>query len=100
MKEPGEKPAAKIVRVIGKVDAATAPDLEKLRALHAAGEKEIVIALADATYISSGLRVLLLNHKRQASNGQMILRNTAPKIMWIMRMCGVGRVFCFTQHPY
>lgn len=82
----------------GRIDASNASKLDQdLLALQAQHPDTLIIDLSDVTYISSsGLRVLLMAHRRQQhSGGQLFLRNPAPKIMHIMTLCGFDQVFAF-----
>ena len=94
-----------VLNVEGRVDALTAPDLDRqLEALGEEGPATIIVDLGGTTYISSsGLRVLLLAHRREAQRGgQLVLRNPPPKIQRVMCMCGFDRVFnivCESEPP-
>ncbi len=82
----------------GRIDASKAPKLEKaLLALHERHPYMLIINLSDVTYISSsGLRVLLMAHRRQQDKGgKLFLQNPPPKIRHIMALCGFDQVFAF-----
>ncbi len=82
----------------GRVDALYAPELdEQLSALHKAGARDIIIDLQDVSYMSSsGLRILLLAHRRQrAEGGQIVLANTPERVLRILRMAGFDQLFEF-----
>jgi len=85
-----------VLQVSGRIDASSALDLdENLKAASRAHPSEIVVDLGGVTYISSsGLRVLLLAHKREKrAGGRLELRNPSPKVLRVMHMCGFDRVF-------
>ncbi|NLG50186.1 MAG: STAS domain-containing protein [Chloroflexi bacterium] len=82
----------------GRIDASNSHKLERdLLALHEQQPGMLIVDLSDVTYISSsGLRVLLMAHRRQqCQGGQLFLRNPSPKIMHIMTLCGFDQVFAF-----
>lgn len=90
-----------VVTAHGRVDAATAPNLEsQLKALLAQGKTQIVVDMADVSYISSsGLKVLLaaLRHSRQ-QQGQLVLCSLQAKVTSILEMIGFDQVFPITQN--
>lgn len=91
-----------VVAAVGRIDAATAPALDaQLLAAYEANKSTVIVELAEATYVSSsGLRILLLAHRRQRSaGGQLLLRNVRPKVMRILRLAGFDRVFVFRLAP-
>ncbi len=84
--------------IAGRIDASNAPKLEQdLIALQEGQPETLVLDLSEVTYISSsGLRVLLMAHKRQQGHsGHLLLRSVPPRVMHIMILCGFDRVFSF-----
>ena len=80
----------------GRYDAQRSAELdEHLRALYEAGASTIVLDLARVTYVSSSsLRVLLLAHRRAvAAGGSIVLANTPSRVLSLLRMAGLDRVF-------
>lgn len=80
--EPLKAPAT-IVKLVGRLDTATAPQAEKeLEPVLSGSLKEVVFDLAELTFISSaGLRVLLGARKTLAARGaQVHLTNLQPQI--------------------
>lgn len=80
--EPGKVPAT-MVRLVGRLDTATAPQAEReIRPVIAGSLKEVVFDLAELTFISSaGLRVLLGARKALSERGaQVHLINLQPQI--------------------
>ncbi len=83
------------VRPTGRIDASNAPDLDiELQALSAQGVDAIWIDLSAVSYLSSsGLRVLLLAHRRQqAHGGRLAVCNPVPKVARVLRMAGLDRI--------
>jgi len=89
-----------VVTIRGRLDAATAPDLEaQLKTLLARGNSHIVVDMAEVTYISSSGLKVLLGALRQArrQRGQLALCNLQPKVASILEMVGFDRVFPIGQ---
>jgi len=85
-----------IVQVEGRVDAATAPLLlERIEAVLDAQPDHLIIDLRAASYVSSsGMRVLLIAHRRQqALGGTLSLVNTPEKILRVFHIAGFDQVF-------
>ena len=77
------------IEVGGRLDATTAPELEKTIDGIPADVKELVIDMEKLEYISSaGLRVLLAAHKKMSKVGAMRVRNICDEIMEILDMTG------------
>ncbi|MGN0619219.1 MAG: STAS domain-containing protein, partial [Ruminiclostridium sp.] len=80
---------ALVIEVGGRLDATTAPELEKTIDGIPADVKELVIDMEKLEYISSaGLRVLLAAHKKMAKVGAMRVRKVCDEIMEILDMTG------------
>lgn len=84
-----------------KIDAATAPELDRqLKKYLEDGEKELIINMEDTIYISSvGLRAFVSAQKkiRAAGEGSMVLCHVAPQIMEIFEVTGFGSVLNFER---
>lgn len=86
--------------VTGRVDASNASELDQaLRALEAQVDGPITVDLSEATYISSsGLRYLLLSHRRQSSKQGMgegpvlHLRHVPPRILRVLQIAGLDHI--------
>ena len=87
--------------VVGRVDASNASELDQaLRTLQDETDgPTITVDLSAATYISSsGLRYLLLAHRRQAAKGTagdqpvVLLRDVPPRIAHVLQIAGLDRV--------
>lgn len=87
-----------LVKVAGRIDHQTAPDLEKaLRAIVAEGRHNIVVDLSDVTYISSaGLKALQATAKSTRSGligGDLRLVGLKPNIKEIFDTIGFTPLF-------
>jgi anti-anti-sigma factor len=94
-----EEKGALIVNITGRVDAVTAPDLEKqLSDLVDTGKNILVTNLGDLEYISSaGLRVILSTAKKlKAAQGDLILvglHGTVKEVFEISGFISIFKVF-------
>lgn len=85
-----------VVKVTGRVDSATAPELEKnLKGLLDAERSRIVLDLQDVEYMSSaGLRVLVAMHKATKQNGGgLCLAQTSERAKEVLDLAGLTPVF-------
>jgi len=86
-----------VVTVAGRIDASTAPDLEKvlLTELILSGKTNVVINFGGVEYISSGgLRVLLVAAKEmKAKNGTLRLCHLSPNVYKIFKLAGFTTIF-------
>lgn len=86
----------------GRLDAATTADLDRrLAALCDNGTRNLLLDLGGATYVSSTvLRTLLLAQRRQQRNGGSLrLVHVPPRIMRILSLAGLDRVFAVDPEP-
>ena len=82
------------VTVSGRIDTATAPELEKYALDHMEGITEMALDLADVEYVSSaGLRALLQIHKDMSKQGKLKLLNINTAVKEIFDMTGFSRIF-------
>lgn len=84
---------ATIMRIEGRLDTTTAPELEK--AINGEGEtlKSLVLDFNGVDYISSaGLRVLLTAQKKMNVQGHMELNNVSEAVMDIFEMTGFADI--------
>ena len=82
-----------ILKIEGRLDTTTAPELEK--AINAEGEalKNLVLDFKGVDYISSaGLRVLLTAQKKMNAQGYMELTNVSEAVMDIFEMTGFADI--------
>jgi len=91
-----------VVPIEGRFDAVRAPALDDhLQALLRAGHLEITLDLARVRYLgSSGLRMLLLAHRRQlAAGGHLTLRRVPPRILRTLQMAGFDQILTIELSP-
>ena len=84
-----------VVTVSGRVDSATAPDLQKaLQALLDAEHNQIVLELKDVDYMSSaGLRVLVSTQKAaKKSGGALRLAQLSTRVEDVFELAGLAPV--------
>ena len=77
------------VKVVGRLDTTTAPELEAALKESFAGVEKLVFDFAALKYLSSaGLRVLLLAQKTMQKQGTMVIRNINDTINEIFEVTG------------
>ena len=91
-----------IVTVSGRIDSATAPELENtLLGLIAAGQSNIVVNMADADYISSaGLKALLsalMKVRKEIPPGNVVISEIKPMLKENFELVGFHRLFDFYE---
>ncbi len=85
-----------VVKVSGRVDSSTAPELEKaLQGLMDSDRNQIVLDLQDTEYMSSaGLRVLVAVHKATKKNGGgLCLAQPSTRVREVLDLAGLTPVF-------
>ena len=85
-----------VVKVSGRVDSATAPELEKsLLGLLDSGRNQIALDLQATEYMSSaGLRVLVAMHKAAKKNGGgLCLAQPSARVKEVLELAGLTPVF-------
>jgi anti-sigma B factor antagonist len=85
-----------IVKVSGRVDSSTAPELEKsLQDLLDSERNRIVLDLQETDYMSSaGLRVLVAVHKATKKNGGgLCLAQPSARVKEVLDLAGLTPVF-------
>lgn len=79
--------------ISGRVDTATAPELEKFIEENTEGVSELILDVKDMSYTSSaGLRVFLKAQKKMNSQGKMIIKNVQSTVMEIFEMTGFSDI--------
>jgi anti-sigma B factor antagonist len=84
-----------VVRVVGELDLATAPEVQhRLAGLALAAERRVVLDVQDVTFLSAaGVRVLLDAHDRVAAHGgRLVLRSPSRLVQRVLQAAGVGDV--------
>lgn len=80
-------------RTEGRVDSATAPELEKQVSAKLADAKELIMDFSQLEYISSaGLRVLLVFQKRMNKQGKMKIVGANAGIKQVFRVTGFDQI--------
>ena len=78
-----------VVEIIGRLDAATAPQLEKELKSSLEGIKNLTLDFSKLEYIASaGLRVLLVAQKRMNKQGSMTIKNVSSEVKEVLDMTG------------
>jgi len=95
-----EMKRCQLVKVSGRIDSATAPELEKtLMDLIEAGKKHIVVNLADVDYISSaGMKALLwalMKVRKLIPAGDVVISQIKPKLKETFELIGFTHLFKF-----
>ncbi len=85
-----------VMSVTGRVDSATAPELEnKLRQLVDSDKNQIVLDLKDVEYMSSaGLRAMVSTLKAvKRVNGDLRISSPSPRVEEVLRLAGLTSIF-------
>lgn len=78
-----------VIRIIGRLDTVTAPDLDKTINEDLDGTKNLVLDVKEMEYISSaGLRVLLAAQKKMNKHGAMKVINACESVMEVFELTG------------
>ena len=91
----GKENNALIVKIIGRMDAVTAPEFEKaLGAWIDESEKHFVVDLSSLEYISSaGLRsILIIAKKLKSLNGKIILAAMGESVNEVFEISGFNSI--------
>ena len=82
-----------IIKVDGRLDTTTAPELEKVINGEGDALKNLVLDFKGVDYISSaGLRVILTAQKKMNVQGHMELNNVSEAVMDIFEMTGFAEI--------
>lgn len=83
-----------ILRLSGRLDTATAPQLETELRASLADVRELVLDFSALEYISSaGLRVLLATHKTMKNqNGVMLVQGANEEILEVFTITGFSEI--------
>jgi anti-sigma B factor antagonist len=95
-----EMKRCQLVKVSGRIDSATAPELEKtLMDLIEAGKKNLVVNLSDVDYISSaGMKALLwalMKVRKLIPAGDVVISQIKPKLKETFELIGFTHLFRF-----
>ena len=84
---------ATTLKIVGRLDTTTAPELEATIDACAAGVKELVLDCSALEYVSSaGLRVILKAQKLMNAQGGMKLTNVNETIMEVFDITGFADI--------
>ena len=82
-----------IVKVVGRLDTTTAPELETSLKESFEGLEKLVLDFGELDYLSSaGLRVLLQAQKTMNKQGEMVVRNVNETISEIFDVTGFADI--------
>ena len=89
-----------VVTVSGRIDSATAPELERvLLGLIESGQKNIIVNLRDTEFISSaGLKALLsalMKVRKMLPPGDVVISEIQPELRESFNLVGFDRLFKF-----
>jgi len=86
-----------VVKIIGRIDSYTAPNLEEvLKSLTEEGRYKIILDLTDVDFLSSkGWWVLIETQKaaKRYNRGELILANVQDRIRESLNLVGMGSYF-------
>lgn len=83
-----------LIRVSGRLDAATAPELQKDLEGTLKPDDDILFDFRDVSFISSGgLRVLLSAYKQVSKRGSIEIVNVTPGVMEVLEVSGFDQLF-------
>lgn len=81
------------LKVSGRLDTTTAPELEEEINASVEGIKELTLDFADLEYISSaGLRVLLSTQKKMNENGSLKVTGVNETVMEVFEVTGFSEI--------
>ena len=81
------------LKLSGRLDTTTAPQLEDVVKAELSGKDSLVFDLADLEYISSaGLRVLLSAQKVMNNQGSMVVKNVSEEVNEIFEVTGFSDI--------
>ena len=84
------------LKIEGRLDTTTAPELEKTINEQSEGIKDLVMDMEKLEYISSaGLRVLLAAQKKMNKIGTMKLTHVCDAVMEVFEMTGFSDILVF-----
>lgn len=83
-----------VLKVCGRLDTSTAPQLEEELEGEMKGRKEVILDFSDLEYISSaGLRVLLSVHKAmKKQNGRLAVQNANEEVREVFVITGFSEI--------
>ena len=93
-----KKDTAVTLRISGRLDTTTAPELETAVNAIPSDVKDLTLDMAEVTYISSaGLRVLLGAQKKMSRIGSMKLTGVCEAVMDVLEITGFADILTIEQ---
>lgn len=88
-----------LVKVVGRLDTNTAPDLESSVLPDLKSCKKLILELSELDYISSaGLRVVLTFYKSLSADGKtMVVKHVNDEVMEVFDMTGFSSFLVFEE---
>ena len=91
--EKTEGPGTLALKLTGRLDTNTAPELEAELGAQLDNVRELTLDMAELQYISSaGLRVLLAAQKRMNRQGRMRLMSVGEAVMEVFELTGFADI--------
>ena len=85
--------AETVIRIVGRLDTITAPNLDKIINEEIGDTKNLVMDMKGLEYISSaGLRVLLSAQKKMQKIGSMKVTGVCEAVMDVLEMTGFADI--------
>jgi anti-sigma B factor antagonist len=85
--------AETVIRIVGRLDTITAPNLDKIINEELGDTKNLVMDMKGLEYISSaGLRVLLSAQKKMQKIGSMKVTGVCEAVMDVLEMTGFADI--------
>ncbi len=86
------------VTLVGRLDAVTAIELDKVMSKSLDGVKHLTIDLKNLNYMASaGLRILLKTQKRMNNQGYMLVKNIQRDVRTVMDMTGFSTLLTLEE---
>jgi anti-sigma B factor antagonist len=93
-----ENASSLTIALEGRLDTASAPNLEETLENSMSGVSALEIDLAGVEHISSaGLRVLLSTQKRMNKQGRMTVKNVNAGVLEILEMTGFTKILTIVK---
>lgn len=87
------------VKLVGRLDAVTAMQLDKDFATTLKGVSNLTIDLAQLDYVASaGLRILLKTQKKMDRQGSMVIKNVQDSVREVLDMTGFSNFLTLEEN--
>jgi anti-sigma B factor antagonist len=92
--ESAEKKNTLSVKITGRIDMETAPELEKFLKENIGGKESVTFDLKKVEYMSSaGLRVFLWLKKQNDSDGYIVMKRVSDEVRAVFDLTGFTDMF-------